>query len=206
MADHKITALRKQRGSLYVVEREDEPTVELDRRTLDENGIAVGSELTDAEWEMLCALSAANRCRERALWLLSQRDYSRRELERKLRDVADREQAARTANRLVELGLVNDGRYAERLAREYCLVRRYPARRAAQKMMEKGLSREVIELALETVSADDVQQALAHLKKLCYTDTDNEETRRKLRDKLVRYGFSYETVKTAVRLLEEEGI
>lgn len=86
------------------------------------------------------------------------------------------------------------------------MVRRYPARRAAQKMMEKGLSREVIELALETVSADDVQQALAHLKKLCYTDTDNEETRRKLRDKLVRYGFSYETVKTAVRLLEEEGI
>lgn len=206
MADHKITALRKQRGSLYVVEREYQSPVELDRRTLDENGIVVGSELTDAEWATLCALSAANRCRERALWLLSQRDYSRRELERKLRDMADREQAARTADRMVELGLVNDERYAERLAREYCLVRRYPARRAVQKMMEKGLSREVIELALETVTSDDVQQALAHLKKLCYTDMDNEETKRKLRDKLVRYGFSYETVKTAVRLLEEEEI
>ena len=204
MTEYKITALRKQRGALYIVEREGESSVELDRRTVDECGVGVGSVLTEGEWEKLCELSAAGRARERALWLLSQRDYSQKGLVRKLRESTDRDRAESVAERMAELGLVNDERYSERLARELCLVRHYPTRRAAQKMAEKGLSREWIELAFETIGADDVQAALAHLNKVCYNDTDNDAERRKLCEKLVRFGFSYDAVRSAARQLDEE--
>ncbi|MBQ2939684.1 MAG: regulatory protein RecX [Clostridia bacterium] len=203
MNERKITALRKQRGRLYCVTLADGEEVTLDSKTLDDNGVGVGTVLTETAWEQLCDLCEQNRAREKALWLLSRRDYSVREMTGKLRETADREVAAAVSARLEEVGLINDERYAERLVREYCLVRQYPMRRAEQKMREKGLSREWIEAAFETCEIDDVQLALAHLEKLCYTDTDNEETRRKLRDKLVRYGFSYETVRTAIRIAEE---
>lgn len=203
MNERKITALRKQRGRLYCVTLSDGEEVLLDSKTLDDNGVGVGTVLSASAWEQLCQLCEQNRAREKALWLLSRRDYSVRELTAKLWETADREVAATTATRLEEVGLVNDERYAERLAREYCLVRRYPMRRAEQKMREKGLSRDWIEAAFEQLEIDDVQLALAHLEKLCYTDTDDAETQRKLRDKLVRYGFSYETVRTAIRIAEE---
>ena len=200
---YKITALLKQRGRLYCAVLESGEEVLLDRKTLDDNGIGEGATFTETAWEQLLALCEKNRAREKALWLLSRRDYSARELTEKLRKTADREVAAATAARMEEVGLVDDERYAERLAREYCLVRKYPTRRAEQKMREKGLSRDLIEAAFEQLEIDDVQVALEHLEKLCYTDIDCEETRRKMREKLVRYGFSYETLRTAIRLAEE---
>ena len=204
MTEFKITALRKQRGALYIVEREGEPAVELDRRTVEEQGLAVGAVLTESAWAALCEESACRRAKERALWLLSQKDYSQNGLVRKLRETVDREHAEAAAARMVELGFVDDERYAERLARELCLVRQLPVRRAAQKMAEKGLSRDWIEAAVEAVGADDVQAALAHLNKMCYNDTDNEPARRKLCEKLVRMGFSYDAVRRAARQLDEE--
>ena len=203
MNEYKITALRKQRGRLYCAELSDGTQVLLDRKTLEDCGVKEGATFTDAQWEKLVALCEQNRAREKALWLLSRRDYSVRELTGKLRQSADREVAEATAARMEAVGLVDDERYAERLAREYCLVRKYPMRRAEQKMREKGLSRDLIEAAFEQLELDDVQVALEHLEKLCYTDIDCEETRRKMREKLVRYGFSYETLRTAIRLAEE---
>ena len=69
------------------------------------------------------------------MFLLSKRDFSRRELEQKLcrekgRYVAGKKEvAAQTAAYMEELGYVNDAHYAERLAERYCKERLYPKRR-----------------------------------------------------------------------------
>ena len=81
MNEYKITALRKQRGRLYCVELSDGTQVLLDRKTLEDCGVKEGATFTDAQWEKLVALCEQNRAREKALWLLSRRDYSVRELE-----------------------------------------------------------------------------------------------------------------------------
>lgn len=67
--------------------------------------------------------------REKALYLLSLRDYGRAELEKKLRDEAGEDAAAEAAGRMEELGLLDDRRYAARLAGD-CVGRRcFPRRR-----------------------------------------------------------------------------
>ena len=194
-----------KRGRLYTLALSDGSQVEVDRSTMDQSPYRVDSALTTDELSALLSLSADNRARERALWLLSHRDYSRGELKTKLRAVCDRDAVDKAAARMEELGFVDDGRYAEKWARELCFVRHYPARRAVMKLLEKGVSRETAEAAVAQIEPDDVTSALAFLHKKCYTATCDEKTRQKIWNALLRYGFDGETIRAAVRRWEQDG-
>ena len=192
-----------RRGQLVLVTLSDGREVEVDRRTWDESPFRANSALTEDSLSALLSLSEENRARDRALYLLSRRDYTKKELSEKLRKAAGREVCAATAARMEELGLVDDENLAERYAREYCFSRHYPKRRAVQKLREKGIDRDVAEAAVEKIGADDLQAALAFLERKCYTQKD-ELQRRKIADALARYGFDYDTVRAALRQTEQE--
>ncbi|MCQ2404588.1 MAG: recombination regulator RecX [Clostridia bacterium] len=198
-----VETIAVRRGQLYLVTLSDGREVEVDRRTWDESPYRANSALTEESLSALLSLSEENRARDRALYLLSRRDYTKKELSEKLRKAAGREVCAATAERMEELGLVDDESLAVRYAREYCLVRHYPKRRAVQKLREKGIDRDVAAEAVEKIGADDLQAALAFLDKKCYTQKD-EQNRRKIADALARYGFDYDTVRTALRQTEQE--
>lgn len=191
-----------RRGQLVLVTLSDGREVEVDRRTWEESPYKANSALTEESLSALLSLSEENRARDRALYLLSRRDYTKKELSEKLRKAAGREVCAATADRMEELGLVDDESLAVRYAREYCFVRHYPKRRAVQKLREKGIDRDVAAEAVEKIEADDLQAALAFLERKCYTQKD-EQNRRKIADALARYGFDYDTVRSALRQAEE---
>jgi len=198
-----VTDVAVRRGQRYLVTLSDGRQVEVDRRTWDESSVRANDALTEDSLSALLSLSEQNRARDRALYLLSRRDYTKKELSEKLRKAAGREVCAATAERMEELGLVDDENLALRYAREYCLVRHYPKRRAVQKLREKGIDRAIAAEAVEKIEADDLQAALAFLDKKCYTQKD-EQNRRKIADALARYGFDYDTVRPALRQVEEE--
>ena len=191
-----------RRGQLVLLTLSDGREIEMDRRTWEQSPFRANSALTEENLSALLSLSAQNRARERALFLLSRRDYTKKELSEKLRKAADRDTASEMAERMEELGLVDDEKLAERYAREYCFVRHYPKRRAVQKLREKGVDREIAAAAVEKIGADDLQAALAFLDKKCYTQKE-EPQRRKITDALIRYGFDYETARAALRQMEE---
>lgn len=197
-----VEAVAVRRKQLVLVTLSDGRELEIDRPTWEQSPYRANSALTEEELSALLSLSEENRARSRALYLLSRRDYTKKELSEKLRPAAGREVCDATADRMEELGLVDDTTLAERYAREYCLVRHYPKRRAVQKLREKGIERFLAEEAVEKIGAEDLQAALAFLERKCYTQKD-EIQRRKIVDALIRYGFDYETVRTAVRQIEE---
>lgn len=197
-----VEAVAVRRGQLVLLTLSDGREIEVDRRTWEQSPYAANSALTEEDLSALLSLSAENRARDRAFYLLSRRDYTRKELTEKLRCAADRETVEATVSRMEELGYVDDEQLAVQYAREYCLIRHYPKRRAVQKMREKGIDRDVAEDAVEKIGADDLQAALAFLNKKCYTQKD-EPQRRKITDALIRYGFDYETARVAVRQVEE---
>ena len=57
-----------------------EYALKLDMQTLQENHIAQGDTLTDEQLKMLIDQSDLRRAKEKALWLLSYRDHSKKEL------------------------------------------------------------------------------------------------------------------------------
>lgn len=199
----RITGAEKQRGRLVRLELDGEPALAVDARTWEESPYQVGGEIGEEELAALLACSDAARAREKALWLLSRRDYGRAELQRKLQKDTDVATAQAAVDRLAALGLVDDGRLAGRLARELCLRKHYPRRRAVGVLCARGIDRETAEQAVEETGSDDVQQALALLQKKCYTTLDSESDRQKALAALQRFGFDYETVRRAAGQIDE---
>jgi regulatory protein len=99
-------------------------------------------------------------CHDRALRLLAARPRSRRELETRLRSAGfDPEMVAEELARLEEVGLLDDERFAQEFA-EHSLGRKLSGRRAvASSLAAKGVSRPVIERALQDIEGDEDARA-----------------------------------------------
>ena len=120
-----ITDIQRIRGHQVQLSFDGAPDVQIDLRVWEESSLKAGSSLSEEGLEALLARSRQTRAREKALYLLSKRDYSKKELTDRLcrekgRFQSDRtEAAAAVAGRMEELGLVNDEAYAARLARDF---------------------------------------------------------------------------------------
>ncbi|MGN6222361.1 recombination regulator RecX [Pseudoxanthomonas sp.] len=138
---------------------------------------------------------------QRALGLLTRREHSRRELERKLtsRGVA-REEARATVDRLAGEGWQDDRRFAELLVRSRAGSGYGPLRIRAE-LATHGLDREAIAAAMDTFDGDWTETARDLVRRRFgpggLTDL---EGRRKAADFLIRRGFDGGSVRAATRL------
>ena len=194
----KILSVSRQRRSLYRLDFEDGDPVEVDVRTFDESGFRQGSDLTEEQLNTLIVTSQYNRARERALYLLGLRDYACKELEQKLYTEATPEVAAAVVERLREVGLLDDERYAARLARSLSEVKHYPRRRIEQELRHRGISPLLAQTAAEEVEGEDYEQALALLQKKYYNKLNDPDSRRRVIAALARRGFSYGSIRRAM--------
>lgn len=205
-----ITELVKRRGRRYVVRLDTGEEALVDSRTFDESPYRVGAFVSEADWCALLKESERRRAREKALYLLSMRDHSRAELERKLRSGADRETAEQTAARMEALGLVNDEGYAGRLAEDLLLRRHFSRSHALQELRAKGIDRQTAEEAVAQVNAQDEEQALALLHGKFRSRLRQPDGEKKAAASLARLGFGYDAVRRAMQRLniefEEQGM
>lgn len=199
-----ITGVERKRRQLYQLELDHEPAVEVDVRTFDESPYREGSEIDDDGLYALLLCSRRRRAREKALWLLSARDYAAGEMVAKLAPEAGQDIAEETVAALAEQGLIREEVYARRLAEEYCGRRHYPQKRAVLEMVRRGVDRDIAEQAVSENGSDDLQEALALLQKKRYTDTDKDKLRQKAFGFLARQGFDYSTARRAIERWSEE--
>lgn len=155
--------------------------------------------------------------RGKAMDLLSARPLSRKELVDKLtarprnRDkepLADRESAEAAADRLEELGYLNDESYAHTVAGHYSAKGWGPAR-IKEELYRRGVPREYWDGALDAL--DDPNEAIdAFLqKKLRGADLTDPKTYQRAANALARRGFRWEEIKEGLRryggaMMEEE--
>lgn len=199
-----ITAQERMRGSLYRLELDGEPAGTVDKRTFDEAGYRLGGEITQEAWEELQERSARNRAKEKALYLLSQRDRPRGELLKKLQPEAGEEIAQETVDRLEEMGLLDDDALALRWAGDLSRRKCYPRRRVEQELTVRGFDRDTARRAAEELETEDHTLALALLHKKYYNKMTTEDGRRKTAAALARYGFSSQAVRYALEHWETE--
>ncbi len=205
-----IVGVRPARQSRVTLLTDSGEEYLVDKKTWEESVYTADSSLTMEQLEALLAESDRRRAESRAVFLLSKRDLSRRELEQKLcrekgRYCAQkRELAKQTAAHMEEIGYVNDERYAERLAERFCRERLYPKRRAVQALQEKGIARDIAEQAVEAVEVEDSELALEFLYKKRYTVPKEQAQADRLFAAMARYGFSAEDIRRAWRRWTEE--
>lgn len=182
-------------------------------------GIKSGSEVSPEQLEELLAESARRKMMNKALDLLSMRDYSRRELsdklvtkawekkERKDMDLGSlKQQASDICDRLEELGLLNEERFARSYVDE--LIRRKHLSKSGLKtaLIQKGVQRDIIETVLEEVEVDPVEQVRELLAtKFKNRDLSDEKQKTRTVNALLRLGYRYNEINAAMdHRLEEE--
>lgn len=198
----KIIEISRRRRSLYRLDFEQGDSIEVDVRTFDESRFAVGQEITEEQLNTLLATSRYNRARERALYLLGLRDYACKELEEKLYSEADPVTAAAVVERLCEVGLLDDERYAARLARSLSEVKHYPRRRIEQELRRRGISPVLAQAAVSDLEGEDFEQALEILRRKYYNKLNDPDSRRRVTAALARRGFSYGAIRRAMDEME----
>ena len=198
----KILSVTRQRRRLYRLELEGCDPVEVDVTTFDESPYQEGGDLTEEQLHTLLATSQYNRARERALYLLGLRDYACKELEQKLYTEASPETAAAVVERLRQVGLLNDERYAARLAHSLSESKHYPHRRIEQELRRRGVDPWMAQTAAEAVDGEDYEQALALLQKKYYNKLNDPDSRRRVIAALARRGFGYGAIRRALDALD----
>ena len=109
-----VTALKEKRKGLTQVFIDGEYAMTLDTMVLLENHIKEHSEIDDDELYILVKKSKERRANEKALTLLERRSHSKQELANKIARTMDRDSAVAAAEKMEEIGLVNDRDFAER--------------------------------------------------------------------------------------------
>ena len=182
-------------------------------------GIKSGSEVTPQQLEELLAESARRKMMNKALDLLSMRDYSRRELSDKLvtkawekKEQKDmdlgslKQQASDICDRLEELGLLNEERFARSYVDE--LLRRKHLSKSGLKtaLIQKGVQRDIIETVLEEVDIDPVEQVRELLAtKFKNRDFSDEKQKTRTVNALLRLGYRYNEIHASMgEWLEDE--
>lgn len=200
-----VVGVRPARQSRVTLCLDTGTEILVDKKTWEESVYTTGSSLSQEELDALLSESDHRRAKSRAVYLLSKRDLSRRELEQKLcrekgRYVAENKDLARqTAAYMEELGYINDAAYAERLAVCYSNERLYPRRRVIQKLKEKGISRDLAEQAVAVIEKTDDELALEFLVKKRYTVPKEQVDADRIAAAMARYGYAGEDIRRAMR-------
>ena len=187
-----ITDVVPKRKGLSAIYIDGEFALKLDTETVLASRFSVGSEITDEQLKELIDSSGEKRAKQKALWLISHRDHSKKELEQKLSRDSDRESAKKAVERMEELGLVNDEKFARRYADELLNVKHYSKRGALYKLTEKGIDRELAQEILDGFEFDP-REHIALLIERKYNLSD-EKGRRRAYAALQRLGYSYEDI------------
>ena len=141
--------------------------------------------------------------RERALRFLALRDHSRLELARKLAAHGTQEEVAAVMQRLDELGLLSDGRFAESFIR--AKAGRLGNGRLRLELARKGVDREIVAQALAGSGGDDELPRAREVwdRKFGALPADAREWARQARF-LQGRGFATETIRKILKDCHDE--
>ena len=215
----KLAPSERKEGR-WLIWLEDGSLLRVGRNEVADFGLYQGMELEEAILSRLKDSVAESAMKNKALNALTARPMSRKELTDKLtahsrcRYDAEEEtlperdeeelhaRADAVADRLEELGLLNDENYAVQVARHYA-AKGYGARKIRDELFRRGVPRAYWDGALEHLGdPSDAIEALLE-KKLRGWNGDPKELKR-ASDALARRGFSWNDISAALRRYEEQ--
>lgn len=194
----QITAIEPRKKGLSALYIDGEFAMKLDTEVLLAHRFDVGREIDDEALHDCVLDSQLKRCKDKAMWLISYRDHSRRELFDKLKKDYPEDVAEAAVTRMEELGLINDASYARRYTADLINVKHLSERGIRQKLYEKGIDRDLIDEILNETELDESEQIRAVIEKKYAGGLDDEKIRRRAVNALQRLGFGYGSIKSVL--------
>ncbi len=200
----KIVEIKPSKLHLNLVSFSNGQEVLLDKDVCAEHSLMTDMEITEEDFKNLKFQSDYVRAKSRALWYLDRMDYSEKALFDKLvLKGFDKKASSAVIAKFVELGLLDDRRFGERLCEK--LLNSGSSKRAAmQKMYQKGLTYDLCRELLEENDSDEEDAILKLIEKKYAQKLEDKENYQKVYAALVRRGFSYGDVSRALKKYLED--
>ena len=165
-------------------------------------GYVSGDEINREELTAFEEAAGSRRAFNSALNSLDYRDHSEKEIRAKLLRKHDAEYVDEAVEKLIELDLVNDERYAENYARELFERKKFGKMRIKAELRAKGISAETANSAVEALfedeEPDNIQRIVDIIGKRYYNRMNDEVGRKKVFFALQRMGYSFSDIREAM--------
>ena len=165
-------------------------------------GYISGDEIDEEELTAFEEAAGSRRAFNSALNSLDYRDHSEKEIRAKLMRKHGAEYVDEAVEKLIELDLINDRRYAENYARELFEHKKFGKIRIKSELIAKGIASDI---ASETVISlfedeepDNIQRIVDIIKKKYYNRMNDEVGRKKVFSALQRMGYSFSDIREAM--------
>lgn len=195
----------KHKRQRVLVFLEEGDLLRITENELAQFGLYSGMDLTPEDVLQLKEAARRSETKLRAAHISSSRMLSKKELTDRLRRKgAEPEEAAAAAERMEELGAVNDAVYAGVVVRHYAAMG-YGRGRVEQELYRRGIPRDLWEAALSELpeASGAIQRFLQ--SKLKGRVPDRAEVK-KLSDALLRRGYSWSEIRPELNRLGETDI
>ena len=165
-------------------------------------GLVSGDEINEEELTAFEEAAGSRRAFNSALNSLDYRDHSEKEIRAKLLRKHDADYVDEAVEKLIELDLVNDERYAENYARELFERKKFGKMRIKSELRAKGISADIANAAVEELyeeeEPDNVQRIVDIIGKRYYNRMNDEVGRKKVFSAMQRMGYSFSDIREAM--------
>lgn len=194
-----LTAAEPRPKSLTALFIDGEFAVNLDTETFLKSGLHAGDDLTDERLHELIQAGEVRRAEQKAFYLLGFHAHSQKELEQKLSRSVSKETARQAAQRMAELGYVNDEEYARSLARGLFERKGFAAARVRQELMRRGIDRETAEQAAADAAPEPAEKIRQILERKYAGILGEEKGRRRAAAALQRMGYRWDDIRSVLK-------
>lgn len=197
----KITAKRGRADKIHIY-IDGEYRLTVDEIFWFSCGLVSGDEINEEELTAFEEAAGSRRAFNSALNSLDYRDHSEKEIRAKLLRKHDADYVEEAIERLIELDLINDERYAENYARELFEHKRFGRMRIISELRAKGISSDIANAAVDELFSeeepDNIQRIVDIIGKRYYNRMNNEVGRKKVFSALQRMGYSFSDIREAM--------
>lgn len=197
----KITA-KQGKGTKIHIHIDGEYLLTVDEDFWFSSGYVSGDEIDDGDLVAFKEAAGSRLAFNSAMYSLDLRDHSEREIRQKLSRKYDEQAVDSAVEKLLDLGLINDRRYAQLLTRELFERKKYGKNRVKSELFRKGIAQETINEVLdeyeEENEPDNVQTIVDIIQKKYYNKLIDEKSRQKVVAALVRLGYSFSDIRQAM--------
>lgn len=199
-----ITEVQKQKKHLTKLVFEGGEEVLLDNDICLNYSLKPETDITEEELKKLRYESEYSRAKSRALWYLDRADRTEKGMYEKLVGAGfDKRACAAVVGRFVEVGLIDDRRFAENFA-EKCRNANISKREGIRKMLLKGVPYDIANEVFSETEIDEEEQIRAVIEKKYARKLTQENGVQRVYAALVRKGFSFSAVRNALKKYSEE--
>lgn len=130
--------------------------------------------------------------------LLSRRAHSKKEIVIKLSQKYPKEAAQSAADKLEELRLINDEKFAQLYAEELYERKKYSPKRIENELKLKGISSEIASETVKSLDKDDFNRIILLLNSKYRNKLSDEKNIKRTVNALMRMGYSYSDIRKAL--------